>query len=78
MDRVEIETLIRSGLPGCELEMNSEGNKIAVKIVSDAFEGLNRVKRQQLVYRLLDEKIKSGELHAVSMVTQTPTEANNG
>ena len=53
------------------------GNKLSLKIASEEFEGLNRVKRQQIIYALLDEKIKSGEIHAVSMVTQTPEEAGD-
>ncbi|MEK9871115.1 MAG: BolA/IbaG family iron-sulfur metabolism protein, partial [Gammaproteobacteria bacterium] len=38
---------------------------------------LNRVKRQQKIYALLDDRIKSGEIHAVSMVTKTPAEAGS-
>ena len=44
-------------------------------IVSPLFEGLSRVKRQQLVYGLLNDKIASGEIHAVTMVTRSPLEA---
>ncbi len=77
MDIQEIESLLQEALPGCELEMTPEGNKLGLKIVSEAFSGLNRVKRQQKIYALLDEKIKSGEIHAVSMVTMTPEEAED-
>ena len=48
---------------------------LAVEIVSDVFEGLSRVKRQQLVYKALNERIESGEIHAVSMRTYSPEEA---
>jgi len=75
MDVSSIETTLRDAFPECELEMMSEGNKISLKITSDEFEGLSRVKRQQRIYALLDDRIKSGEIHAVSMVTQTLTEA---
>jgi acid stress-induced BolA-like protein IbaG/YrbA len=44
--------------------------------VSNEFAGLSRVKRQQKIYALLDDRIKSGEIHAVSMITQTLEEAN--
>ena len=77
MDVQAIESLLRDALPGCELESMAEGNKLGLRIVSDAFEGLNRVKRQQKIYALLDDRIKSGEIHAVSMVTMTPTEADS-
>ena len=78
MDTQAIESLIRDGLSQCELELSADGNKISLIIVSDDFSGLNRVKRQQRVYALLDEKIKSGEIHAVSMTTKTREEAANG
>lgn len=44
-----------------------------VTIVSAAFVGLNRVKRQQLVYALIAPFFKLG-LHAFSQVTLTPEE----
>lgn len=75
MDVQSIESLLEAGLPGCQLEVMADGNKVGLRIVSAEFEGLNRVKRQQKVYGLLNEMIQSGEIHAVSMVTQTPEEA---
>lgn len=75
MDVSAIEATLRDAFPQCELELQADGNKLGLRIVSDAFAGLNRVKRQQKVYALLDDRIKSGEIHAVSMVTQTSEEA---
>lgn len=77
MDLESIESTLREAFPQCELDLVAEGNKLGLKIVSAEFEGLNRVKRQQKIYALLDERIKSGEVHAVSMVTQTPEEAGS-
>lgn len=75
MDLQSIETDLRLALGDCTIEMDSEGNKLAIEIVSDVFEGLSRVKRQQLVYKALNERIESGEIHAVSMRTYSPEEA---
>jgi sulfur transfer protein SufE/stress-induced morphogen len=44
-----------------------------VKIVSNAFEGLNTVKRHRTVYGLLQEELK-GTVHALSLSTMTPEE----
>ena len=74
MDLQEIENLFKSNFADCEVELTAEGNKIAVELVSTDFDGLSRVKRQQKVYVLLDDRIKSGEIHAVSMSTMTPDE----
>ena len=76
MDVSAIEAMLREAFPQCELELQAEGNKLGLKIVSDAFSGLNRVNRQQKIYAILDERIKSGEIHAVSMITRTPEEAD--
>jgi len=74
MDQTEIRTLLEAGLPDCDIEMMAEGNKIGLRLTGDVFEGMNRVKRQQLVYGLLNDKISSGEIHAVSMDCKTVAE----
>ena len=71
-----IEAVLREKLPECELELVAESNKLSLKIVSNEFAGLSRVKRQQKIYALLNDRIKSGEIHAVSMTTQTLEEAS--
>jgi BolA protein len=43
-------------------------------IVSAEFAGKSRVARQRLVYALLAEELK-GPIHALSLVTRTPEEA---
>ena len=75
MDLDEIERLLREAVEVAELELAADGNRLMVRLVSDDFDGLNRVKRQQLVYGALNELIASGEVHAVSMQTKTLAEA---
>ncbi|MFT5560547.1 MAG: acid stress-induced BolA-like protein IbaG/YrbA [Candidatus Azotimanducaceae bacterium] len=74
MNEAEIRALLAGGLIDCEIELTSEGNKLSLRLTGNLFEGMNRVKRQQLVYGLLNEKITSGEIHAVSMICKTPAE----
>ena len=76
MDVDEIRGLLEAGLGECDVAMQAEGNKLGLMLVSQAFSGLSRVKRQQLVYSFLNEKINSGEIHAVSMKCLTPEENN--
>lgn len=45
-------------------------------IISEEFTGLSQVKRHQLVYQVLGEVV-GREVHALSLLTQTPEEANN-
>jgi len=77
MNEEEIRGLLFAGLSAAEIELQAEGNKVSLMLVSEQFSGLNRVKRQQLVYKLLDQKISSGEIHAVTMRCLTPAERNN-
>ena len=77
MNEEEIRALLVAGVSDCEIELQTQGNKISLVLVSEQFSGLNRVRRQQLVYKLLDQKISSGEIHAVTMRCLTPAERNN-
>lgn len=70
----QIETWIRAGLTCEHLHVDGDGAHFAAFIVSAQFEGLNRVKRQQLVNTILKTRFDSGELHALSMQTLTPEE----
>ena len=74
MDENEIKALLQAGLGDAQIELVSEGNKIGLRLIGNVLEGLSRVKRQQRVYSILDEKIASGEIHAVTMTCQTPAE----
>ncbi|KAK9822440.1 hypothetical protein WJX74_009422 [Apatococcus lobatus] len=46
-----------------------------ITIASAAFEGMSSLKRHRRVYALLQEELSSG-VHALSLVTQTPSEAH--
>jgi stress-induced morphogen len=70
----EIEALIRTALPDAEVEIRDlagDGDHYAARVVSKAFEGLNRVRQHQLVYRALGGRM-GGELHALQLETATP------
>ena len=43
-------------------------------MVSSAFEGKRAIQRHQQVYATLGDKMKTDEVHALSMKTYTPTE----
>jgi BolA protein len=48
----------------------------AVRIVSNAFEGVSRVERQRRVYAALADELKT-QIHALSLTTLTPAEMWN-
>lgn len=57
-----------------EVLVKLDGSHANITVVGDVFAELSRVKKQQVVYAPLKELIASGELHAVSIRTYTPTE----
>ncbi|AOS98770.1 BolA-like protein [Microbulbifer aggregans] len=75
MQPEEIKTLIEGHIPDSQVDVAFEGSHLMVTVVSPAFEGLSRLKKQQLVYGALGDKIADGTLHAVQMQTLTPAEA---
>ena len=70
----QIRQLIAEGLPCEHLQVTGDGHHFEARIVSASFVGKSRVQRQQLVNQLLHAHFGSGELHALSMKTQTPEE----
>jgi acid stress-induced BolA-like protein IbaG/YrbA len=74
---MQIEPLkhfIAEHLPCDWLHVEGDGRHFDAIIVSDQFEGLSTLKRQQRVYGFLNELITQGQLHAFSMKTYTPKE----
>lgn len=70
----QITHLIAQALPGSEVILAGQDCNCQATVVSSAFSGLNKVKRQQIVYQALQDLITSGELHAISLQTLTPDE----
>ena len=68
-----IEASIRAGMAVTHLEVSGDGAHFEAVIVSPAFEGLSRIRRHQLVYGTLGERM-GGEIHALSMKTFSPGE----
>ena len=75
MDANQITTLLNAELTECQVTVNGGDGKYLVTVVGDVFEGLNAVKRQQTIYKVLNEHIKSGAIHAVTMSLMTAKES---
>jgi acid stress-induced BolA-like protein IbaG/YrbA len=71
MQASEVKQLLESQLDSCEAIVEAEGNHYSLTVISDVFKGLMPVKKQQLVYAVLNEAISSGAIHAVNMKTFT-------
>jgi len=74
MDAEHVKQLIEDHISGAQVHVKVDGNSYHVTVVSDAFEGLSPVKKQQLVYACINPHITSGDIHAVTMETLTAAE----
>ena len=77
MTEDEIRRLLLAGLPGAEVEIGGDGYHVDVSVTSAEFDGMSRVKRQQRVYAVLNDVIRSGALHAVNIKASTPQERSS-
>lgn len=66
--------LVEQTIAGSQAEITGDGSKFEARVISDAFDGLPTVKRHKMVYAVLDEHIKSGAIHALTIKAFTNTE----
>ncbi|MBP7453453.1 MAG: BolA family transcriptional regulator [Ottowia sp.] len=70
----ELKQLIASGLVCEHIELEGDGRHWFATIVSPEFEGKRPIARHQRVYATLGDRMKTDEVHALSMKTFTPAE----
>jgi acid stress-induced BolA-like protein IbaG/YrbA len=74
MTAEQLQQLIAAGLP-CEVcQLEGDGRHWYATIVSTTFEGKRLIQRHQQVYATLGNRLKTDEVHALSMKTFTPAE----
>jgi acid stress-induced BolA-like protein IbaG/YrbA len=74
MTAEELQTLITAGLPCEHCTLEGDGRHWYATVVSAAFEGKRAIQRHQQVYATLGNRMKTDEVHALSMKTFTPAE----
>jgi acid stress-induced BolA-like protein IbaG/YrbA len=69
-----VSDLIRAGLPGADVHVESDDNvHFAARVVAGQFAGLRPIARHQLVYKALGA-LMGREIHALSIEAVTPDE----
>ncbi len=74
MTAEQLQAIIAAGLPCEHLHVEGDGRHWYATLVSAGFEGTRLILRHQRVYATLGDKIKTDEVHALSMKTYTPAE----
>ena len=67
----DLDARLRSAFPDADIQIDDlagDGDHYRARIVSDAFNGLSRVRQHKLVYASLQGRI-GGELHALALET---------
>jgi len=76
VNSTEVKVLLEGAIENCQVIAEGEGCNFQLTLISDVFEELPTVKRQQLVYSYLQDAISSGAIHAVTMKTYTSEQYN--
>ncbi|MDA9634025.1 BolA family transcriptional regulator [Pseudomonadota bacterium] len=71
---MDITNFLKSKFPEAEISFDGEDCNSKVLIVSKQFEGLTSLQRHKLVLGVLKEQFQTGELHALSLNTKSPSE----
>ena len=71
---MDITQFLKSKFPEADISFDGEDCNSKVLIVSKKFEGLNSLERHKLVLGALKDHFQSGELHALSLQTKSPSE----
>ena len=66
-----ITKVISDGIKYDDLNIEGSEAKYEVQIVSNVFDGKSTIQRHKLIYALLDNYIKTGEIHALTIKAMT-------
>lgn len=77
MTPTELDAIIRAGLACEHLEVTGDGRHWEALVVSGEFEGKRLIQRHQRVYATLGERMRTDEVHALSIKALTPAEWAN-
>ena len=70
----QIKNMIAASLLCEHISLEGDGRHWFTTIVSPEFEGRRAIQRHQQVYATLGDKMKTDEVHALSIKAYTPTE----
>ncbi|MCU7835222.1 MAG: BolA family transcriptional regulator [gamma proteobacterium symbiont of Taylorina sp.] len=70
----EIKNLISTGIESSQVTVSGEGGMFDTIVISEKFDGLSPVKKQQMVYATVNDHISNGDIHALSIKAYTPDE----
>tara|TARA_B100001564_G_scaffold342767_1_gene338703 strand:- start:135 stop:365 length:231 start_codon:yes stop_codon:yes gene_type:complete len=70
-----ITKVLSEGIEYDKIFVEGSESKYEVQIVSDIFEDKSTIQRHKIIYALLDQYIKTGEIHALTIKAMTISES---
>jgi stress-induced morphogen len=58
------------------VDLTGTSDHIQILVVSQKFDGKNRIQRQRMIMDVFQAELKTGEVHALTIRAITPTEKN--
>ncbi|WP_317933271.1 BolA family protein [Halioxenophilus sp. WMMB6] len=77
MESQFVEQKVAELVPEAEIEVEGADCDFSVTVISEHFQGMTKVKRQQLVLSGFSDYLATGELHALTVKAFTMDEWNN-
>lgn len=74
METNEVRALIMEQLIDARIEIQGADCSFTARVVSESFEGMRPVQRQQKVLSCFSEQLADGRLHALTVEAFTPAE----
>jgi len=74
MNEAEIIGRVRTLYPDAEVDIEGEGCDFELFVVTDSFDGMPPVKRQQSLLKLFAPELTAGRLHALGIRAKTHAE----
>lgn len=72
----QVKAAIHRAMPDAVIEvedLTGGGDHLQLRVVSNAFDGLSRIRQHQLVYGALRQELASEAIHALALQTSTPS-----
>ena len=72
MMQEQVQKRVSEAFPDAQVQVQVEGNRATIEVVSERFNQMNRVQRQQAGYGCIEDFIADGSLHAVTIRASVP------
>ena len=75
MNKSTLQKILQQHYPDIEFQLQGDGCHLQIVAIGEMFSGMTRIKRQQLLNKVLKPFIQEGHLHAVNYQLLTTAEA---